>query len=805
MGEGRGSLPHFFELFPYELFFMVRKAVFLKPDILAVTLLGAMLVWFTRGMIFTGGVPFFRDLGPYFYPMRFSLAESLGRGEPPLWDPHTGMGFPLLADFQSGAFYPPHLLFLVFPFFTAVKAIFLLHFLVAALGSYRLSRHWNFPPYLALVGALLFTLGGNLVSLSNLLNHFQAAVWLPWVLFFGEKLFLARSWKNFLIFTFILLIQMLAGSPEIYVLTMGLFLLDALRMHSAENGLNCGTTLALFVATNALATALALVQILPTLELFLQSRGHNPISYGENSLWSFHPLSLLNLLFLDKEIDPNVFSSVRLFFVREIPFFVSHYMGVFALVGVTFWFFFASFREKLVILAVAAVSLVLAMGIHTPAYPFLFKQMPFFLGLFRFPEKFFFFAYALLLFAALRGLSGVLQEESQPSKRTWLALFLIFALLLAIYLFCRFGTTYLIGFIARVTESPPEVTLRSSSGVLFYLERQVALLLGVVLLFYLWGRKKIRALVFKSLIIGVVFFDLTSAHEPYLFLLRPEFIWQNPRIVANPDPNASRIFYYPGPSNIHPSYYTMSKAVNFAEFQSLIFGNLFPNTGVFHRFQYMQELDALMRWPYRLFLGVASQLPPDRLYHLLGALNVRYISSLRPMPEGKITLVRHFPEYSSWLYRLERWMPRVYVVPKATEEKNPIKVFERLLSDGFDPSKEVMLQEFASRTTQEEFQGRAEIISYKNRVVSVSASLNGTGILVLADAFYPGWRVYINGREGEIFRANVFFRGVPLPAGDHLVEFRYEPRSLRVGLAMSLMTLLGVVGFTALRYFKIRR
>jgi len=780
---------------------MVRKLTFLKPDISAIALLGAMVIWFARDMIFAGGIPFFRDLGPYFYPMRFGLAESFKRGELPLWDPYTGMGFPLLADFQSGAFYPPHLVFLVFPFFTAVKAIFLLHFLVAALGSYRLSRHWNFPPYLALVAALLFTLGGNLVSLSNLLNHFQAAVWLPWVLFFGEKLLLVRSWKNFLICSFTLLIQFLAGSPELYALSMGLFLLDALRMHGAENGLSYGKILSLFVATNALAIALALVQILPTVELFLQSRGHSPIGYGESILWSFHPLSLLNLFFLDKEIDPTLFSSVQLFFIREIPFFVSHYMGVLALVGMTFWFFFASFKEKLLILTLAAISLVLAMGIYTPVYPFLFKHLPFFFGLFRFPEKFFFFVHALFLFMALKGLLGVLHEDSRPSKGPFLALFLIFVSLLALYLFRGFGIASLIRFIARATESPPSVALRSSSGVLFYFERQMALLFAVVLLFYLWERKKIRALIFKSLIVGLAFFDLTSAHQPYLFLLKPEFIWQGHRIVANPEPNPSRLFYYPGPSNIHPAYYTLSKAVSFAEFQSLIFGNLFPNTGVFHRFHYMQELDALMRWPYRLFLGVANQLPPDRLYRLLGALNVEYIGSLWPMPEEGITLVRHLPKYSSWLYRLKRWVPRTYVVPKATEEKNPVKVLERLLSDGFDPSKEVILEGAATLSTQKGFQGQAEIVSYSNQAVTVRASLSGAGILVLADAFYPGWRVYVDGREGKIFRANLFFRGVPLSAGDHLVDFRYQPRPFVIGLFLSLMFLSGVIIWSIFLFF----
>src|SRR5262245_40140154 len=122
------------------------------------------------------------------------------------------MGFPLLAAFQSGVFYPPHLLLLLLSFFPAIRAIFIFHFLIAWIGAYYLCRNWKFPTYLSVVGALLFALGGTVVSLSNLLNHFQTAVWLPWIILSWEKLLNSRSWKNFLAFTLIAAMQFLAGS-----------------------------------------------------------------------------------------------------------------------------------------------------------------------------------------------------------------------------------------------------------------------------------------------------------------------------------------------------------------------------------------------------------------------------------------------------------------------------------------------------------------------------------------------------------------------------------------------------------------
>ena len=139
----------------------------------------------------------------------------------------------MMANFQSGAFYLPNVLLLLLPFFSAIRAIFLFHYLVAAIGAFVLCRRWRYPSYLAVVGALLFTLGGTIVSLSNLLNHFQAAVWLPWVLFFWERCLERQSWKNITVLTLVVLLQFLAGSPELYAMTMALVLLDGARWRVA--------------------------------------------------------------------------------------------------------------------------------------------------------------------------------------------------------------------------------------------------------------------------------------------------------------------------------------------------------------------------------------------------------------------------------------------------------------------------------------------------------------------------------------------------------------------------------------------
>jgi len=776
-----------------------------RQDYLALSLLIAAVIWFNRELVSTNQVPFFRDLGPFFYPMRFVLAESFKAGELPLWDRHTGMGFPLLANFQSGAFYLPNLVYLVLPFFTAVKAIFLLHYLIAITGCYMLFRQWKYPTFLSVIGALIFTLGGTIVSLSNLMNHFQTAVWLPWLILLGERAFLAPCRKNFLAFTVIALIQFLAGSPELYTMSMGLLLLDGIRLKTGEAAVPYRRTLFLFFAANALAVGLAMIQVLPTVELFLESRGPEPLSYQVASAWSLRPVSLINVFFPYGEVDTSTFSGIRLFFRNDIPLIVSHYIGVISLFGLCLWFFTGSRKGKGVVLGLIATSLILALGDYSPVYPWLYRFIPLF-DIFRFPEKFFFLTHTLLVFAVLRGISAFIKEDYPYPRKAIAALSSVCIVLTLLYLFTRLEMESVSRFISWTTGTPlyfPPM-LKSVTGAFFYLERQIALGFGLLLLLFLWKRGNLKTNLFQSLIVLLVFVDLSTANRPYQYLLDPGFMSQGDNIIRARDPEPHRLFYYPGPDNVHPNYFMVNTSQSFAEMNYLLTKNLVPNTGVFHGFDYMQELDALLRRTYRIFVDVANRLPPEKQYRLLGALNVKYVMSLVEAPPGGLSLIRHFPEYPSWLYRLNGEVPRAYIVRKAYQEENPVKVLDQLASLEFDSLNEVILEKPISIPTNGNFQSQVKILNYENQSVTLNASLSDPGILVLADSLYPGWRVYLNGEEQEILRANLFFRAVSLPRGEHQVEFRFQPLSFTIGSMISLMTAIGVVAWIVAPHLNFR-
>lgn len=67
--------------------------------------------------------------------------------------------------------------------------------------------------------------------------------------------------------------------------------------------------------------------------------------------------------------------------------------------------------------------------------------------------------------------------------------------------------------------------------------------------------------------------------------------------------------------------------------------------------------------------------------------------------------------------------------------------------------------------------------------------------LLLTDTNYPGWRVEVDGKPADIALAEEAFRAVAVPAGQHRVEFRYDPASFRVGLFVSLLACALLVGW----------
>jgi hypothetical protein len=63
----------------------------------------------------------------------------------------------------------------------------------------------------------------------------------------------------------------------------------------------------------------------------------------------------------------------------------------------------------------------------------------------------------------------------------------------------------------------------------------------------------------------------------------------------------------------------------------------------------------------------------------------------------------------------------------------------------------------------------------------LEANLETPGLVTVADTYYPAWRATIDGQPAPIYPANLAFRALYVPPGQHTIVFRYEPRAFRAG------------------------
>jgi uncharacterized membrane protein YfhO len=87
-----------------------------------------------------------------------------------------------------------------------------------------------------------------------------------------------------------------------------------------------------------------------------------------------------------------------------------------------------------------------------------------------------------------------------------------------------------------------------------------------------------------------------------------------------------------------------------------------------------------------------------------------------------------------------------------------------------------------------------EIVREHAQRVELTATLRRPGLVILADAFAPGWHLTIDGRPARILRANHMMRGALVPPGRHALVYRYDPLSFRIGVVVSVLAGLGTVG-----------
>ncbi len=189
---------------------------------------------------------------------------------------------------------------------------------------------------------------------------------------------------------------------------------------------------------------------------------------------------------------------------------------------------------------------------------------------------------------------------------------------------------------------------------------------------------------------------------------------------------------------------------------------------------------------------------------LWGLMNVKYIISNTADSSGAIGLVYSGRDMKVYGNRFQ--LPRAFFVNRY-EVADGLTILNKIKDMSFNP-RDVMYFMDDPKVNVEPVHPAAnvEIIRYGIQDLELKTTTGGSNLLFLSEAYYPvGWKAFLDGKEIPIHRANYLFRAVVVPAGQHKVEMKFEPKGFYIGKNLSLaanILVLGGLGFFGFDYWR---
>lgn len=769
-------------------------------------------------------VPVARDMQLYFVPLGRQVWNAIRSGEGFLWTPFLGTGSPLLANLQTGFFYPPNWLHGILPFLRSFSLSLVAHFALGGIGTYALCRRVELPPASAFLAAVTYMLGGYYASLTNLLTVLQVSAWLPLQCLTVVHHVERRSIGSFVGLLGVHLCSFLAGAPLTFLLASGLAVAySAFRI--AGRGRPRGRPLLVLTGSMAVVAALvagiSMVQILPMAEYVGESIRADGLPFELATRFSLQPLRLVEFAVPPSFQDPVYRFGTKSLLTAMDPWLFSVYLGASVLVPAAAAFTDRRRRsEALFWTAVAIVGLVLSLGHWTPVYRWLYDLLPGFAA-FRYPERFFVLTGFAVAMLAAHGLAA-LRDRSRRIRGVALvagSALLLGAVVRALWVLDKGRVRALVA--AHLPDRPFLENFEYAHGVWSgQIEHAViflALALAAVAAYRLgWLRERVFVLV----VLAVCSLDLWLAHRHLTPVVDEAFFEATPLVAESLSSEmASSMYRYRAtPFDEDIDRFMTLPGLGTEASKWLWQHTLHPNSGAYHGVLTHDSGDAIHLRREADETHFLRLLPPRDRWRLLRLGSVKYLYSMTNLEQETWTDRTLLDSIPGWLYTVRDPVPRAYVASHPRFFDSELDALNAAISSRFDPHRDVALvgdargspasaRPAADRDPDDRpsANGRARILSDSGSRVRVAVSTPVAGYLVLTDTYYPGWRARVDGAERPILQANYFYRAVPVEPGDREVVFSYEPASVQAGMRISLATLaslllgLGAVGWRRYR------
>jgi hypothetical protein len=730
------------------------------------------------------------DFASFYFPTYSYVAQQVKGGSLPLWNPHVFAGMPLAADVQTALFYPVNWILFLFVRveYGSLEWLLIAHYWLAATLTYIFLRDSGLGRLGSMAGGLAFAFCGFMVAHFGHLPMVPVATWMPLVLLCLRRAHVTpggAGWAWSIAAGLCLAMSLLAGHVQIFayvLLAAGLLWLVLLLGGPLawRGGLSWALKGLLAVA---LALGIGAIQLLPSLELSTQSV-RAAISYEEASEFSAQPITLINLVL------PRVFGGNP----TEYNFGIYQttenwgYCGVITLALAGLGLALRRSRMLAFFALLAALGLIIMLGDLTIMSGWLYKFAPGFNKLRDSGRALVLLGFGLAGLAAF-GLDGLViaLKNGDAARRTLLGWLLavtgvlalaVLVIMPSLYVQVLSNQTLQYGFL-------PGAINDLGAAILW-----IGLLAGAGWAAY---TRRLRPELAGALVIGLLVLDLFSPNSMFNPTTEDvtagfkhadayQFVRDNTAdsrsgipLRVNSDTNVQKV-WQPSSASLE-DFYDTGGAWNPLKLE---------------RYDYLWNL--------------ANRYPDTPLYDLTGAA-LQVISPTLGAHAGQPKWELAYEEAEIQMYRDKNTLPRAFLVHDAVTETNPESVVVSLRRFDVDPSHTVILETGAparstNKGTAEPGANSGESVHatrYSPNDVDIAVVAKSPGWLVLTDAWYPGWRATVDGREVPVEVADYAYRAVRVETGEHQVAMRFRPASWTWGRVLSGMSLLaGLLGLAAL-------
>lgn len=698
--------------------------------------------------------------GQFYYWFEF-VREMVGNGRLPLWNADLFAGYPFLADPQIAFFYPVTWLLLLLPTEAAITWHILLHIVIAAVGMYWFVRQTGGHWLGALLAGLTFGFSGFVAAriYAGHIGFLATNSWLPWLLLGVVWSARRRSVAAGVLAGVPFGLAILAGNPTslLYAgLIWGLFVLFWQWQDESR-----WLVLRQFGLAFVVGVLLSGVQLIPFLQFStLSSRASAP-SFEFSAAFSLPPAHLITLLV------PEFFGEPTRAGYWSVPNFeeLTYYAGMLPLLALLLLWKRPSLLTKFY-LALIAFGLLLALGQYGFLFPFLYDTVPPF-RLFRAPGR----AAFLYTFAAAALLGEVVTIWLRAADgRFQIDRWMRWALGgTAVSLLAALAATGAVFASVHPTDTSGRLWVQIGG----WGSALLILLVGGSLLWrILRGARPNRWL--AAALALVVLVDLWTFGGKFVRLtsMAPSALWGDTISMVEGGEGGEG-----GEGRILPWGI------------SIFDQNGAAQVGLQSVFGYNPlEIGANTAF--------AASVPDPRAatYDILGAAYVVSQAELGQYGDGERPLTLISQQNGTWVYQRGRTLPLVRLVDTVEVIPDEAAAIARVHAPDFDPETTAILPAAppCDLAQSDSTAGSATVVSRDHGIWQINTSSDRPALLIVSETAYPGWRVWIDGEAVEGLVAYTAVRAVCVPAGEHMVEWRFQPIVFWVGGFFSLAGLLAV-------------